>query len=101
MQKCRFEDFYSAHPLEGYCFNKHKVVQTRECATCPCHNCSKRSFSCYHCEFKESVGLVCEESCWVCPNCQAQVPSDCDTCPECGYCEVVEKIQEIEEALKW
>jgi len=26
-----------------------------------------------------------EESYWVCPNCQAQVPSDCDTCPECGY----------------
>jgi ribosomal protein L40E len=29
-----------------------------------------------------------EESCWVCPNCQAQVPSDCTVCQNCGYTEV-------------
>jgi len=33
------------------------------------------------------------ESCWVCPNCQAQVPSDCDTCPECGYSEAIEGLE--------
>jgi len=31
------------------------------------------------------------ESCWVCPNCQAQVPSDCDVCQNCGYTEAVDE----------
>jgi ribosomal protein L40E len=34
-----------------------------------------------------------EESCWVCPNCQAQVPSDCDVCQNCGYSEAVEDLE--------
>ena len=31
------------------------------------------------------------ESCWVCPNCQAQVPSDRDVCQNCGYTEAVDE----------
>jgi RNA polymerase subunit RPABC4/transcription elongation factor Spt4 len=31
-----------------------------------------------------------EGSCWVCPNCEALVPDDCDVCPECGYSEAVD-----------
>jgi ribosomal protein L40E len=27
------------------------------------------------------------ESCWVCPNCEAQVPDDRDVCQNCGYTE--------------
>ena len=39
-----------------------------------------------------------EESCWVCPNCEAKVPSDLDTCPECGYSEAVEE-SDLEEPI--
>jgi len=40
------------------------------------------------------------ESYWVCPNCQAQVPSDCDTCPECGYSEAVDDLEEQRRGYK-
>jgi len=34
-----------------------------------------------------------EESYWVCPNCEALVPDDLDSCPECGYSEAIDDLE--------